>query len=102
MRFYKNIYIGQDVKNPIKKKLNLKIGKGFLNFYVISLAQNDDQLNIFKASLLKQKLYDKKVLKIVGIANNYDEAVQLVVTITEDVYKQTGTANIKQFFADKI
>lgn len=102
MRFYKELYVGEEVKNLTKKKINLKIGKGFLNFYIITLAQNDDQLNIFKASQLKQKLFDKKSLKIVGIANNYNEAVQLVVQITEDIYKQTGNANIKQFFAEKM
>lgn len=102
MRFYKELYVGEEVKNLTKKKINLKIGKGFLNFYIITLAKNDDQLNIFKASQLKQKLFDKKSLKIVGIANNYNEAVQLVVQITEDIYKQTGNANIKQFFAEKM
>ena len=102
MRFYKELYVGEEVKNLTKKKINLKIGKGFLNFYIITLAQNDDQLNIFKASQLKQKLFDKKSLKIVGIANNYNEAVQLVVQITQDIYKQTGNANIKQFFAEKM
>lgn len=102
MRFYKELYVGEEVKNLTKKKINLKIGKGFLNFYIITLAQNDDQLNIFKASQLKQKLFDKKSLKIVGIANNYNEAVQLVIQITEDIYKQTGNANIKQFFAEKM
>ena len=68
--------------------------------YIIALANNDDLLEIYHSGMLKQKYYKKKknVPYIVGIASGYGEAVELVISILEDVLHATGGYDVKSFF----
>lgn len=52
------------------------------------------------AEMLKQKYYRKKANMpyIVGIATGYGGAVDLVIDMIEDVFRETGTYDVKSFF----
>lgn len=91
------MYWGEKVKKPDKLKRKLRLGIGRLSFYIISLSKTEDQLDVFKASQIKQKFFNKKELKIVGIAWDYEDAINLVLAITKDVYEKTQGAAIKQY-----
>ncbi len=83
--FYKNLYIGESIKNPIKVKWKLKHGAGQLSIYVISRAMNEnDQLDIEHCAFLKQRYYKKHPAYVYGIAGSYKEALDIVLKISED------------------
>lgn len=101
MKFYKNLYIGETIKNPNKVKRKLRRNAGQLNIYVITLARGRDQLEIYHCGYLQQKYYRKYPPYIVGIGNGYDEAVDIVVKIAEEAIEKIGTPNIKKYLFNK-
>ena len=104
MRFYDSLYTSKSIGNPenAKRRLFFGIGCSFLpqasrDFYVISLARNADQLDIFSASLLKQRCFDKKSLIVVGIASDRQEAVGLVELMLGDAFRAGMVGDIKGY-----
>ncbi len=100
MKFYKYLYVGDTIKEPSKIKNKLKRHTA-LSVYVICIASGDDQLEIYKSIFLRQKYYRANPPIIVGIASNYDEAVGLVVRITEDCIRESGNCNLKEYLKGK-
>lgn len=101
MQFFETLYLGQKVTkvNKIKKQiLNRSI---FVNAYVITLACNEDQLEIFDAKVLRQRYYQSNPRTIIGIAADYEEAVELLLEITKDSLTQGYEGRLKQFLIDK-
>ncbi|MBO5056803.1 MAG: hypothetical protein J6C64_10695 [Lachnospiraceae bacterium] len=96
MKFYKYLYIGDTVKEPAKVKRRLKRHAGQL-IYVICIASGNDQLEIFHSAYLKQKYYRYHPPVIVGIASNYEEAVDIVMQITKESLLATGGCNLKEY-----
>lgn len=100
MKFYKYLYIGDNINNVFAIKERLRI-HAVTNAYVICLAQGTDQLEIYHAAYLKQKYYRKHPPIIVGIASDYDEAVEIVIKITKESIEHTGTCNLKDYLIIK-
>lgn len=95
-RLYTGDKIDQKKLNRIKR--NIRQGRGRFSLYIIALSNNDhDQLDIIHNSMFKQKLYRKFDIRIVGLANSYDEATGLVLTMLDDTMNQTGGVDIKKF-----
>lgn len=97
MKFYKNLYIGETIKNPNKVKWKLRCNAGQLNVYVIALAPGRDYLEIYHSGILKQKYYRKYPPFIIGIANGYEEAMNMVVRIVEEALSITGSPDVKKY-----
>lgn len=100
MKFYKYLYIGDTVKDSAKIKRKLKLHAGVMA-YVICIAQGTDQLEIYHAAYLKQKYYRYHPPVIIGIAADYDEAVAIVVQITQECLEATGNCNLKEYLKQK-
>ncbi|MCM1134185.1 MAG: hypothetical protein NC400_01295 [Clostridium sp.] len=100
MKFYKYLYIGDTVANPIKIKWKLKRHAG-ITAYVIALAAGDDQLEIYHSAYLKQRYYRYHPPVIVGIAANHEEAVELVVRITQECLDARGDCCLKEYLKQK-
>lgn len=96
MKFYKELYIGDTVKDPDKIKKKLKRHAGTF-VYIICLSKGEDQLEIFHSAYLKQKYYRIHPPIIVGIASGYEEAVNLVVKITKECLERTGGCDLKEY-----
>ena len=96
MKFYKHLYIGDTVTNPAKIKWKLKHHAGTMA-YAITVAHGNDQLKIFHSAYLKQKYYRYHPPVIVGIASDYDEAVNIVVKITQECLEATGDCRLKEY-----
>lgn len=101
MKFYKNLYIGDNVNNAATVKTKLKI-HALVNVYVIALAQGNDQLEIYHAAYLKQKYYRKHPPVIIGIAADYEEAVEIVRKITDECVRETGECDLKGYLKKKV
>ena len=97
MKFYKNLYIGETIKNPNRVKQKLRLNVGQMNIYIIVPAKGKDQLEIFHCAFLKQKYIRKQLPIVVGIANGYEEAVDIIVEITKESITKNGNADIKKY-----
>ena len=99
IKCYCNLYTGTSVANK-KNQYILDLMNGNLahTVYLITLAQGvQNHLEIFAASLLRQHIYDDKEIFIVGIAEKYYEAVELVEEIVQDILNQTGKPEIRKY-----
>ncbi|MDE7016999.1 MAG: hypothetical protein K2P65_05400 [Lachnospiraceae bacterium] len=99
MKFYKNLYIGDTIKDSNKVKRKIKHHAKQLTVFVIMLASGDGQLEICHTMLLRQPYYRKKENApfIIGIAGSYEEAVGLVCKITEEAVAEIGCADLKRY-----
>lgn len=97
MKFYKKLYTGESVKHPNKVKWKLLRGKLQPGIYVITLASGADQLEIYHSAFLKQSYYKICPPYIVGIAGGYEEAVDMVVRMTEAAIEHTGSPDLKKY-----
>ena len=65
------------------------------DLWVITEAANgEDQFDILSSAWLKQRAVRKKLPMIYGIAKGYEEAVDLVVQMAEETYRETGNGDI--------
>lgn len=100
MRFSKKLYISPSLDKKRRKVIwKLRTGRPQPFVYIIALAKNQDLLEIYHSGILKQKYYRKKANApyIVGIATGYSGAVDLVIDIIQDVYRDTGTYDVKSY-----
>lgn len=101
MKFYKYLYIGDTVTDPARIRRRLRLHAG-VNAYVIAIATGPDQLEIFHAGYLKQKYYRAHPPIIVGIASSQQEAVEIVVQITQECLDATGNCNLKEYLKQRV
>lgn len=97
MELCEPLFLSPSIKSP--KKLLHKLNKSKIpcNFYVISLAKGANQLDIYPAYCLQQSYYRMHQPVIVGLAKNYDEAVDLVMRIVSESLEYTGKCNLKEY-----
>ena len=101
VRFSKRLYISPSLDKKRRKVMwKLRTGRPQPCVYIIALAKNRDLLEIYHSGILKQKYYKKKANTpyIVGIAAGYSGAVDLVIDMVADVYRENGTYNVKLLF----
>ena len=103
MQYYKYLYVGEnltDKKDQVIAKLDQN--KLMLDTYVIALARGEqNHLEFFNSVLLKQGLFSGHNLFVVGIADGYEEALEVVEEITKEVYDKTKGADIRSFILKK-
>lgn len=97
MKYYYNLYMDEYVKdNQGKIRKKIEKDKWQLQIYLITLAKNSvNHLEIFPSALLLQKAVSKDELFIVGMTSNYENALELVEKITQEVYDETGGVDIR-------
>lgn len=100
MKWYEDLYVGDSIEgkvNRIKRKINHHAGT--VSIYVIAFASNrQNLLDIIPAWELMQKSYPgKKQMQIIGLAKGYAEALELVRSIIEEVYQNTGDVDVKSY-----
>lgn len=104
LNWYKNLYIGHNAKKKSKKLIHkINQGAGVIDVYVITLAMNPvNSLEIFSANLLMQRAFRRNCPMIIGLAKGYDEAVEIVQQIVNEVYQKTNTAEIRAWLEKQI
>lgn len=101
MRFLKSMYIGEGIKNVGLVRWKLAHGAGMMDVYVLSVPEGGGQLECTHCSYLKQRLLRQHLGIVVGIAKGYEEAMELIVSITEEAVSDTGKADIKGYLLKK-
>ena len=103
MKYYHDLYLSKSLlskKETIIEKL--ENNQWQLSKYLLVLAQNENNhLEFFDSVLLTQNLMPKEDLFVVGIADSYLGAVDMVQKITEEVYASTGNTNIRSYLLSK-
>lgn len=99
MNYYEPLYIDKNCKHVTRIKARIRMSKIPVMDYVIVLSNGQDQLEIIKGSILRQPLYPKKGLFVVGVSKSYDGAVLLVQRILEDTYRETGGYDMKAYLS---
>lgn len=98
MRFYKKLYISPSLRKKKRQIVwKLKMGKAVPFVYVITLAEQNDLMNIYQGLILKQPYYRKNPPFVLGIADSHSAALELVQQILMDVYDKTGNYDIRTF-----
>ena len=99
MKWYKDLFIGESVTGKIKKiKWKIEHNAGMLHTYVITFPSNDNNLlDVIPTRELLQKGYPKKNMHIIGVAGDYDEAIELVTAIIGETYDNTGTTDVRSY-----
>lgn len=103
MKFYKNLYVTELVKDRKDKIISkLQNGEFPLVCYLLVLLENgDSQLEFYSTTLLHQKQLQEDNMFVVGLAAGYRDAVRLVQSITQEVYEHTGGADIRTYIREK-
>ena len=68
----------------------------------MSCPDEKNQLEIHRYLLLLQPVFHRESLFVVGISKDYEEALELVEEITQEVYNnKTKSADIRSYILDR-
>ena len=98
MHFYRRLYVSPFLEKKKRQVIwKLKTHKIMPSVYIITLADNQDLMEIYHSFILKQPYYRKNPPYVIGIADSYQRAVELVQNILLDVSSQAGDFDMKAF-----
>lgn len=98
MRFYERLYFGDKAKKNRFSILQAVREEKTSGYYVLTPASNEKNLlDMYSASALNQPYYKQQDLLIVGVAADYEDAAMLVGRFVGDIYKKTGTYDVRAF-----
>ena len=100
MRFAVNLYTTEKTKKMLPRiKHKLRTKKLQPGIWLITIASNEKNLlDLFHSIHYMQPMFEKMNPDIVGIAESEDAVKELLVQITEDLYKETGQFNVRAYF----
>lgn len=103
MKYYHDLYLSDSL---ISKKENIieKLEKNqwqLSKFLIVLSKSENNHLEFFDSVLLTQNLMPKEELFVIGIADSYIGAMDLVQKITEEVYQKTEGTNIRNYLLNK-
>lgn len=98
MRYYKHLYLAKGIKKKEKIIRKLEENRLQMNIHIITLAQNEkNQLEIYHSMTLLQPGFPHDNFFVVGITKGYEDAVEMVEEITQEVYNKTKGADIRSY-----
>lgn len=98
--FSKKLYLSESIseKNLEKIKDGLQRNPLFSSKVILVLSQNDhDQLEILTSKQLVQKFFLNHPLYVVGIASDYDAALEVLQEIVKECIALRKDCNLKEF-----
>ncbi|MBQ2987219.1 MAG: hypothetical protein IJE23_07035 [Tyzzerella sp.] len=103
MKYYYALYMDEYAKeNQADIIRKIENDKWQMNIYLVALTKGEkNHMEVFHSVLLIQKALSKDDLFVVGIANGYFEALELVEKITQEVYDETGGVDIRNYILQK-
>ncbi|MDD3404638.1 MAG: hypothetical protein PHQ72_15000 [Hespellia sp.] len=102
IKVYRQLYVSEFLEKKREKILQKLLNNQFQpNIYLITLAQNqEDELEFYSTFLLRQHVYEDTPIFLVGLAEGYDDALDMVEMITDEVYQKTGNTDIRNYIME--
>jgi len=96
----KKLYIGEQAEKNCKKvQKKLENGKLVPDYFLISKPSNESNLlDIIPATELLFPHYKRQEILVYGLAKGKSEAEELVLSMLEDVYRETDGLYCKEYF----
>ena len=102
MRYYKHLYLADGIRKKEKVIRKLEKNQLQMNIHIITLSQNEeDQLEIYNSMILLQPEFPHDDFFVVGIAKGYEDAVEMVEEIAQEVYNKTKGADIRSYILER-
>ena len=102
MRYYKHLYLAEGIRKKEKVIRKLEKNQLQMNIHIITLSQNEeDQLEIYNSMILLQPEFPHDDFFVVGIAKGYEDAVEMVGEIAQEVYNKTKGADIRSYILER-
>ena len=103
MKYYHDLYLSKSLIRKKEEIINkLENNKWQVSKFLLVLSNNENNhLEFFDSVLLTQNLMPKDELFVIGIADSYVGAVDMVQQITEEVYEKTGGTDIRNYLLSK-
>lgn len=103
MKYCKYLYLDESLEKKKEKVIEkLEKNKFQMNIYLLLLPAADQyNLEIINSALLLQPDYPKKDLTVAGIAQSYEDALELVEKIVKEVYDKTSGTDIRKYLLKK-
>lgn len=103
MKYYHNLYL--DKYTTLKKKeiiRKIEEREWLMEIYVIVLSKNiNNHLEIYNAAHFLQEGWRQQEEMLIGLASGYNEALELVENIVEEVYDNTKGTDIRNYILQK-
>lgn len=102
LKWMKNYYIGNDVKNPTRIRTRITAGKFVPDIYVVTLSVIPEIFwKFFPQACLYSEAARATCPLIVGMARGKSGAIQMVQDMIEQVYTETGNFKIKEYLKNR-
>lgn len=102
LKWHKHYYRGADIRNMSWIRLKLDQGKPVPGIYLITLSENPHNLlEILPSLTLIQKTAAHLCPEIVGVASSKDEAMDLIASMVQNIYEETGELKIKEYWKNR-
>ncbi len=102
MRWCDNLYMGEKAEKKRYQIIRDVRNSGRFGYYVLTPASSPDNLiDILPALTFSSERCQKEDLLIIGIAADYDEAMELAGKIVANVYNLTGGFDIASYFGER-
>lgn len=103
MRFYKNLYVQEQLEKKKEKIISkLKQKKILLSCHIVALASNSvNQLDIYSSRYLFQPGFPTEDLFVVAIVKSYEDALEFVENLLEEVYNETKRTDMRSYILEK-
>ena len=100
MRWAVNLYTTEKTKKMLPRIMQkIEHRKLQPGIWLITIASNEQNLlDVFQSIYYLQPLHEKLNPDIVGVAENEDAAKELLMKMTEDMYKETGNFDVRTYF----
>lgn len=99
MQFYKYLYVSESLEKKAEK-IKKKLQKGeflFPIYLIVLIEEGENQLEFYSTALLRQQIFDKEDLFVVGIAESQMDSIYLVDEMAREVYENTGDLDIRSY-----
>ena len=100
MVWYDDLFDGESIRPRRQKRIIRKVKKRsiFNAAYLLTLSANPQNLiDIIHTQVVRQRYYPKKDLVVIGLAGNYEEALQLAAEILVSLYTVQGNFGLREF-----
>lgn len=103
MKYYYHLYLSDSLEKK-RKKIMKKLDKNQvqINRFVVLLSDNpNENLEIYNSTVLTQSFFDTSNMFVVAITDSQAEAIQYIANMTQMVYEETDSADIKNYILEK-